>query len=339
MKVKDIAKMLKLSPSTVSLVLNNRPGISEKTRVRVIDAVRQLGCEELLPQSDGHRRTILFVVYRKHGTKGAEKENYSQIFPEVIEGVEFQAREKGFQLMVSYADQQSYRDAAVRIGSTKPEGVLLLAPEMGKGQLSAFLDMQVPVVILDNYMEMEKLDSVTINNEMGVFQAVSHLVEQGHREIGYLHIAQNANNFSERRFGFLRAMEQLEIPVCSEWILEMNTKGGETFYPNLERKLALLNRIPTAFFTDNDIVAVCAIRALRKLGHNVPGDVSFVGFDNMAICEIMNPPLTTIRFSRRQMGMEAVNSVVERIEGRRTGRLKVEIATELVVRKSVEQIG
>lgn len=338
MKVKDLAEMLKLSPSTVSLVLNNRPGISEATRARVIDEVHRLGCEELLAQSDGRRRTILFVVYRKHGRRGAEKENFSQIFSEVIEGVEFQAREKGFQLMVSYADQQSYRDEAVRIGQTKAEGILLLATEMGEDQISSFLGMQVPMVILDNYLEMKKLDCVTINNEMGVFQAVSHLAEQGHREIGYLHIAQDANNFSERRFGFLRAMERLGIPVRREWMLEMDTQGGETLYPDLERRLALLDQMPTAFFADNDIVAICAVRALRKLGRRVPDDVSFVGFDDMAISEIMDPPLTTVRVSKRQMGVEAVNSIVERIEKRRAGSLKTEIATELVVRRSVKQL-
>lgn len=338
MKVKNLAEMLNLSPSTVSLVLNNRPGISEATRNRVIEAVHQLGCEELLTQSDGRRRTILFVVYRKHGMKEAEKENFSQLFSEVIEGVELQAREKGFQIMVSYTDQQSYRDEAVRIRKAKAEGVLLLATEMGEDQLSAFMGMQVPLVLLDNYLEQKMLDCVTINNEMGVFQAVSHLAAQGHRKIGYLHIMQNANNFSERYFGFLRAMERLGIPVRREWILEMDTQGGETLYPDLEHKLALLEDMPTAFFADNDIVAVCAVRALRKLGLHVPDDVSFVGFDNMALSEMTDPPLTTIRVSKRQMGMEAVNSIVERIEKRQIGNLKTEISTELIIRQSVKQL-
>lgn len=338
MKVKDLAKMLHLSSSTVSLVLNNRPGISEATRSRVIEAVHQMGCEELLTPNDGKKRTILFVVYRKHGMKGAEKENFSQLFSEVIEGVEFQAREKGFQLMVSYTDQQSYREEAVRIRKTRAEGVLLLATEMEGEQLSTFMEMQIPVVVLDNYMEQKQLDYVAINNELGVFQAVSHLAEQGHRNIGYLHITQNANNFTERYFGFLRAMERLGIPVDRRWILEMDTQGGDTLYADMEHKLNLLDRMPTAFFADNDIVAVGAIRALRRLGYRVPEDVSLVGFDDMALSEMTDPPLTTIRVSKRQMGMEAVNSIIEKIEERSSGNLKIEIATKLVVRQSVKQL-
>lgn len=329
--------MLHLSSSTVSLVLNNRPGISKTTRSRVIEAAHQFGCEELLTPNDGKKKTILFVVYRKHGIRGAEKENFSQIFSEVIEGVEFQAREKDFQLMVSYTNQQTYREEAARIRKTRVDGVLLLATEMEEEQLSTFMEMQIPVVVLDNYVEQKQLDYVTINNELGVFQAVSHLAEQGHRNIGYLHLTHNANNFTERYFGFLRAMEKLGIPVDRSWILEMDTQG-DTLYDDVEHKLNLLDRMPTAFFADNDIVAIGANRALRRLGYRVPEDVSLVGFDDMALSEMTDPPLTTVRVSKRQMGMEAVNTIIEKIKKRSSGNMKIEIATKLVVRQSVKQL-
>jgi LacI family transcriptional regulator len=200
------------------------------------------------------------------------------------------------------------------------------------------MDMQIPMVVLDNYMEQKQLDYVTINNELGVFQAISYLAAEGHREIGYLHIMQNANNFTERYFGYLRAMERLGLSINRNWILEMDTQGGDTLHTEVERKLSMLERMPSAFFADNDIVAICAIHALRKLGYQVPEDVSFVGFDNMALSEMTDPPLTTIQISKRQIGVEAVNSIIEKMEKRRSGNLKTEIATKLIVRQSVRQM-
>lgn len=339
MKVKDLAKILNLSPSTVSLVLNNRPGISDATRKKVKDVVKELGYEELLVQDTEDKKTILFVVYRKHGMATTSTPYFSQLFSEIIEGVESQARTKGYHLMVSYVDKDNYRQEAARIRSEQAEGVLLLATEMEEGQIEAFMDLPIPLVVLDNYMEQNQFDCVTMNNELGVYEAVCHLAECGHKDIGYFHVVRNANNFTERYYGFQRAMERLSLPVNRENIVEIATEGGDAVYEELKRKLKGRESLPTAFFADNDIVAICAMRVLRELGYAIPQDVSIIGFDNMTLSEMLDPPLTTIQIPKRMMGMAAVNAIIEKIkEDGGQGILKTEVATSLIVRQSVRVI-
>ena len=338
MKVKDIAKKLDLSPSTVSLVLNNRPGISEATRNRVKEAVRELGCEELLLPDQEEKKTILFVVYRKHGQHSSSVSYFSQLFSEIIEGVEYQARAKGYNLMISYMDKENFQQEAARIRQEAAEGILLLATEMDEDQVEEFLNAPIPIVVLDNYIEQKQYDCVTMNNELGVYEAVSHFAECGHREIGYLHVVCNANNFTERYYGFQRAMEKLGLPVKKEHILEIETSGGDAVYEELKRKLTAKEKLPTAFFADNDIVAICAIRVLRELNYRVPQDVSLIGFDNMPLSEMLDPPLTTIQIPKKMMGIVAVNAIIEKMGESSPESLKTEVATSLIVRQSVSRI-
>lgn len=338
MKVKDIAKMLDLSPSTVSLVLNNKPGISEATRERVRNAVIDMGYGDLLVQETEEKKTILFVVYRKHGSEAGGSSYFSQLFSEIIEGVEFQTRAKGYKLMISYIDANNFKQEAARIKSESVEGILLLATEMEENQIETFLNIPLPIVVLDNYIERKQYDCVTMNNELGVYEAISHLASCGHEEIGYLHVVCNANNFVERYFGFQRAMEKLELTVKKENIIEIATEGGDEVYRELKRLLGNMEHFPTAFFADNDILAICAMRVLREMGILVPEDISIIGFDNMVLSEMLDPPLTTIEIHRRKMGMVAVNAIIEKINDESAGSLKTEVATSLIVRHSVRQL-
>lgn len=337
MKVKDLAKMLNLSPSTVSLVLNNRPGISEATRNRVKDAVKELGCEELITQEVEEKKNLLFVVYRKHGEE-VSTPYFSQLFSEIIEGVEYQARAKGYHLMISYIDQNNFQQVAARIPTEQAEGIILLATEMSEEQIGAFKNITIPMVILDNYMEENQFDCVTINNELGVYEAISYLAEKGHKDIGYLHVVCNANNFMERYFGFLRAVERLGLPLKRENIFEIATEGGDAVYAELKRELEGKEKLPTAFFADNDIVAICAMRVLRELGYQIPEDISIIGFDNMTLSEMLDPPLTTIQIPKKTMGIAAVNAIIEKVKENGQGILKTEVATTLIVRQSVRQL-
>ena len=107
-------------------------------------------------------------------------------------------------------------------------------------------------------------------------------------------------------------------------------------YEELKRKLQGRQNLPTAFFADNDIVAICAMRVLRELGYAIPQDVSIIGFDNMTLSEMLDPPLTTIQIPKRMMGMAAVNAIIEKMkEDGGQGILKTEVATSLIVRQSV----
>jgi LacI family transcriptional regulator len=338
-KAKDLAKMLDVSPATVSLVLNNKPGISDATRERVRATLQELGHEDLIKDEEAEKKSILFIVYRKHAVTAEGTPYFSQLFSEIIELVESQIKLKGYNLMVAYLDETCIKTQLQELIHRQVEGILVLATEMQDDQLRSFFSVKVPVVLLDNYLEEEDADCVTINNEQGVYKAVKHLTDMGHTRIGYLHVCENARNFRERHFGFFRAMELCGHHIDPEHLINIATEGGgEEVYLDLKRQFQEKTAFPTAFFADNDIVAICAIRALRELGHRIPDDISIVGFDNMALSEMLDPPLTTIQIQKKSMGATAVNTLIEYMNNNKMHGVKIEVATKLIVRESVKNI-
>lgn len=336
-KVKDLALKLNLSPATVSLVLNNKPGISEVTRNKVRSAVIEMGYEELLVNKEEEKKNILFLVYRKNGKASTGASQFSELFSEIIEGVESQTRILKYNLMIYYIDENNYKEEVYKINKDIVEGVLVLATEMDEMQLTIFTQLKIPVVIMDNYLEQEPFDCITINNEQGVCNIIRHFAEMGHRKIGYLHVSENANNFTERYYGYLRAMQMHDMKIEKDFIYDIITNGGEAVYEQLKEKLSKQTHLPTAFFADNDIVALCAMRVFRELGYNIPEDISIVGFDNMAMSELFDPPLTTIQIPKRDIGVTAVNHIVNKINKQTEGVMKVEVQTNLIVRNSVSR--
>ena len=337
-KVKDLAAMLNLSPATISLVLNNRPGISETTREKVRSAVRELGYDELLTEDITEKENILFIVYRKHGIESQSTPYFSQIFSEIIEGVESQVKASGYNLMISYVDEYTVADEVMAIRKEQVKGVLVLATEMQEKQMNAFSEMQVPIVIIDNYMEHREFDCITINNEQGVYEVIQHLVNMGHSKIGYLHIDANANNFSERCSGFYKAMDTFGLKADKADLITICTAGGEAVYQVLKSKLSQRKSMPTAFFADNDIIAISAMRVLKELGYEIPQDVSIIGFDNITLSEMLNPPLTSIQIPKRKIGIVAVNTIIDKIKYPSEGVIKAAVRTKLIVRESVKKL-
>jgi Transcriptional regulators len=337
-KAKELAKMLGISPASVSLVLNNKPGVSEATRNKVFSAMKEFGCEDLLPKSMEEKRTILFMVYRKNGTKAEEEPYFWQIFSRTIEGVEAQVKNCGYKLMVSYVDMKSLPEEVEKLQEERIDGLLLLATDMEQEQMKLFTDKNLPTVIIDNYLEKEEMDCVEINNEQGVDLAVSHLAAMGHKNIGYLHTSEQVNNFQERYYGFLRSMRKNKLALNEENILELTATSGEVVYQQLKEQLGARKQVPTAFFADNDIIAVLSIRAFREMGYRIPEDISIVGFDNISLSELLDPPLTTIQTPKYEIGCAAVNTLVGKIEGTSEGIQKVAMRTTLIERSSVKQL-
>ncbi|MDF2804036.1 MAG: transcriptional regulator, LacI family, partial [Anaerocolumna sp.] len=180
----------------------------------------------------------------------------------------------------------------------------------------------------------KELNCITINNDKGVYEAIKHFHEMGHKNIGYLHIGDNANNFMERYYSFYREMKRFNLEVNPEHMIEISTEGGEAVYRELKQKLTKMKNFPTAFFADNDIVAMFAMRALRELGVHIPEDVSIIGFDNMSLSEMLDTPLTTIQVQKTKMGVIAANTIIdlrEEIEG----FVKIEVGAKLIKRSSV----
>jgi DNA-binding LacI/PurR family transcriptional regulator len=336
MTSKEIAIQLGISPATVSLALNDRPGVNRETRKRVLALAQQSGLIE--KRNEDRKKNVLFLEYRKNGN-GSNQSNFAQIFSSVIEGVERQAREQECQLQVVTADAGSLTETLSRSIDKQISGALVLATEMDESQMKLFEGKNIPVILLDNYCEDADLSCVTINNEQGVELAIRYLIQMGHSNIGYVHVEGDSVNFRERYFGFRRAMEIHGIELQPQNIIRFTTLyGGEAVYWEILKGLRGMTSMPTAFFTDNDIIAIYTIQALREMKLRVPEDVSVIGFDNISSAELMQPGLTTVATSKHELGSCAMNQLVSLMNGNLQGTQRIQIRSHLLVRGSVKEL-
>lgn len=328
-RIKDIARLVGLSPATVSMVLNGRPGFSEETRSRVVDAAKELNY-----QPSGTRKPRLelgeslpFVVCKRQGEIGAE----TSFFASLIESVECEAKENGFNLSVHYlrSCDSDLRDLAAR----SERGFLLLATDLEKSDVAALDGINRPFVLIDNAMIGVRANKVLINNRQGAYDAVAELYACGHRRIGYIHGEVNIPNFEERELGYKMAMRDLGLEVSPQWIATVNGSHEEVCQGMIDYCHAT-DDMPTAFFADNDIIAMGAMRGLRESGYSVPEQVSIIGFDDMPYCTMVTPNLSTMRVDMRSIGCIAVRLLLSNNSFCQT----IEVETELVRRESVKDI-
>jgi len=278
---------------------------------------------------------INFVVFKTHGKVISD----TPFFSEVIEGIEKEAKNLGYKIVITYLSESStnFTTDLANIKQNIGKGIILMATEMQKKQFDYFKSFNVPIVIVDNAMVGVSENKILINNFEGAYKATKYLYEKGHTNIGYLHSSVNIKNFDERKGGFLHAVRELQLCDCSKYIVELeSTMDGA--YSDMLNYLMDNPELPTAFFADNDIIAVGAMKALKKQGFNVPDDVSLIGFDDMPYCTIMEPELTTMRVPKDTLGKLAVDKFFEIQESKNQYKTKVEIDTDIVERQSVKYI-
>lgn len=330
--VRDIAQKSGVSISTVSLVLNNKPGISEATRRRVLEVAGELGYQTTArSRARAKPANLLFLLYKKHGQIVAD----TPFFSNVLEGVDAAVKKLGFQLMVTYIEESADIEEQLQkaIGADC-SGIILLATEMSRSDLAPFTSKGLPIVVLDSYFEEITEDSVVINNMQGAFTAVLYLFQKGHTQIGHLKSRIAINNFLERKDGFKKALKACKLPYNPQYTFRLGTTI-DSAYADMKALLADSPKLPTAFFADNDIIAIGAMRALKEAGYRIPQDVSIIGFDDIPTCELMDPPLTSIRVPKSAIGEIAVSRLASLVEHDPGVRVKIEVRTELAERGSV----
>lgn len=333
LKIKDISDMLNISPATVSLALNNKPGVSEETRQKILSVVEDMGYDTNILSKPALRnsKSIRFIVYKKHGLVVSN----TPFFSTLMEGIDLEARKNGYNLVISYINESDNKAEILRIIEGNPlDGLIILATEMTSEDIKPFTKLGVPVVALDSYFDMEKIDTIVINNVQGAYEATKYLIDSGHSNIGYLKSSIWIKNFEERKYGFTKALSDngLTYNVKNVLNLEPTMEGAYTSMINILKNGTPL---PTAFFADNDIIAFGTIKALRESGMHLPKQISIIGFDDMPFCEMIDPALTTMKVFKERMGALAVDRLINKIEKNICEFIKLEISTVLIERKSV----
>ncbi len=331
---KELASKLNISAAAVSMALNNKSGVSKKTRKLVLEEAQKYGYD--LEKNNPEKNAIgsvYFIVYKKHGTIVGDTPFFSQL----TEGISVECKNQNFKLNIAYIyeNDQNLNKYIDDIKLSNCAGIVVLGTEMKQSDLDIFLKLNKPIVLLDSYFENTDCDSVLINNIQGAFLATSYLITKTNTEPGYLKSSYRISNFYERATGFYNAVRALDIST-SKCIVHELTPSIEGAYADMKAVIKAGNPLAKAYFADNDLIAVGAIKALKEAGYKIPVDISIVGFDNVPVCDIIDPPLSTVNVPKQYMGQIAVRRLIERIKEPNIPKVKIEISTKLELRNSIK---
>lgn len=333
--MQDIARLAGVSPGTVSNALNNRKGVGQETKAKIIKIAEELGYFSNRKKSE--ERVIRLILFKKHGYVVSD----TQFFTALIGACENECRQNGYELLISQVidGEHDKEDILKIIDQRKVDGILLLATEMDETDFENFKTIDVPMVVLDSYFENMSNDYVLINNVSGAYRATKYFIQNGHKRIGMLGSSIDINNFKYRKIGFEKAINEAGMMFKDEdnILLEPTLDGA---YQDMKKYLEQNKEkdFPIALFAFNDIIALGAIKAMQEQGINVPKDVSIIGFDDIPISSLINPSMTTIKVYTNEMGSLAVKRLIDKMSEEEKVPLKIEIDTELIERNSVVKL-
>lgn len=332
---KELAKRINVSPATVSMVFNDKPGISSATKEMVLEAAQKYGYTfkktATVPSKSG---VIQLINWKKHGKVCGDTPFFSQ----VTEGITQECSRQNYALNISYFYESQDIDAQMdTIRAIDCAGILLMATEMDQKDFALFQNFRVPVIVLDCYYDELEFDCVLINNIQGAFNATNYLIDAGHKNVGYLRSNIIISNFTERADGYYKALRKHGIDTSHPYV-HCIAPTSEEGYSDMMSILASGPQLADAYFADNDIIAAAAMKAFRDSGYQMPQDISIIGFDDMPLCDMMVPSLTTMKVRKKELGATAVQRLIERSRNPRLEYLKMSMATKLIKRDSVSVI-
>jgi LacI family transcriptional regulator len=342
-RIVDIAKIAEVSPSAVSLALNNKTGVSVEVRQRIVNIAAQMGYRNDFPEQSGINGniTIRLLKIAKHGH--IVNDWHNAFITEYLEGIERGTKKRKYKLEVSFFDRVPIEEIIEAQQGAKVDGFIVLGTELNDHELSFFKELEKPVVFIDTYFPLSVYDCVDMDNVDGVFKAVQHFYTAGHRSIGLVKSSYETRNFKMRDFGFREAMSYFSLPVQEKFIVSVDPTFDGSMQ-DMNRYLSKNKALPTAFFCMNDIISYGVIKALRSYKFSVPEDLSIIGFDNLPSSSLSEPPLTTIQVSTRRIGERALEKLSELISFIGLSNTpphvteNILISSKLITRSSVRQI-
>ncbi len=329
---KELAEKLNLSPAAVSMALNGKPGVSDRTRRQVIEAAEKYGFDfSKLNDKRQHTGHFCFILYKRQGAVVGDTPFFSQL----SQGIETGCKNAGYKLQISYIykgdDVETQLHDIVSGGCC---GVLLLGTELTREDFLPFSKLTIPMVLVDAYFDTLKHDCVLINNVQGAYLATDYLITKTKKQPGYLHSSYMIGNFEERADGFYKAVRQHGM-ATSKSIVHKLTPSVEGAYADMAALIDGKEELAPCYFADNDLIAIGAMRAMRSRGLKIPGDVKVIGFDNIPMADYFEPPLTTVNVPKQYMGEMAALRLAEILHEKNHVPIKIEIGTRLVARRSV----
>ncbi len=306
--IKDIAKELGISPSTVSKALKGHHDISESTKISVRQLAEKWNYEPdqiALSLKSGLSKTIGVIV----------PEIVHYFFSTVISGIEEIAYEKGYHVMFCQSSELYPREvkAVETLLSSRVDGILVSISKMTENydHFRKIQDNSIPLVFFDRICDEIATDRVIVNDETGAYNAVSHLIEIGCKNIVHLSGPPNLLIGKNRRDGYMRALREHNMSIDENNIIRCDTvEEAKLIVPLILKR----ENKPDGIFAVNDLTALSAMNIIQDKEFRIPQDIAVIGFTNGLITDFSNPPLTSVEQHGDLIGKEAVKLLISRIE-------------------------
>jgi len=334
--IEDVARAAGVSRQTVSRAINNQDEISPQTRARVLRVVDEMGY-----RPSGIARGL---ATRRTRTLGLVIPDVSNpFFSDVTRGAEHVAYAEGYNVFLCNTEEDPQRELAVlrSLEEKRVDGVVLCSSRLDDDRLSKVVAHQSAVVLVNRRLELRGEENgvgvVMLDDESGGRLATQHLLDSGHRAVGFLAGPLASRSGRQRTAGYRAALEAAGLPYNVEWTRHCSpgVEGGRAGADEL------LSAHPelSALFCYNDLVAVGALQACAHLQLQVPHDVAIVSFDDIPLAALVTPPLTTCRVPRYELGIKAMRLLLDQLgrdpngaDGSMGG--EIVLRPELVVRAS-----
>ncbi|WP_166996624.1 LacI family DNA-binding transcriptional regulator [Paramicrobacterium fandaimingii] len=319
--IHDVAAEAGVSVATVSKAVNGRYGIAPATIKRVMEVVERLGYESSLVASS--------MRSRRTGVVGVLVADFEPFSAEILKGVGAALHDSELDLLAYSGTRQREsegweRRSLSRLSGTLIDGAIMVTPTV----LSASTD--IPIVAVDPHTGRADLPTVESDSFGGALQATRHLIELGHRRIGFVAGRPDLRSSILREAGYRQALREADIPFTPELVRVGRYEPGEA-REHTTTLLASPNP-PTAIFAANDISAIAVLKLAASMGLSVPRDLSVVGFDDIPEASQISTPLTTVRQSMQRLGSEAVTLLLSLMNGETTDAAHIRLATSLIQR-------
>jgi LacI family transcriptional regulator len=333
--LRDLAKALNVSISTVSKALRNSYEISGETRDRVMEAAREMGYHPN-PYAGSLRhhksKTIALLV----------PELTNNFFIQAISGAESVAQERDYHILIYNTHEQHQREESIigHLGNGRVDGVIMsLTSKTGKfDHLNELIQSGVPIVFFDRIAHEIETAKVTTDDFASAFNATEHLIRQGCRDIAFLSLSDGLSIDNKRKQGYLEAVYKHDLNLPAERIIRCDGDDAQ----NNEKITALLSGAnpPDGIFASVEKLALSTYYAANQLGVRIPKDLKVICFSNLRTAPLLNPSLTTITQPAFQMGAEAATVLFKYLEKKRPviQNENIILKSELVARESTRKM-
>ncbi|MGD1816289.1 MAG: LacI family DNA-binding transcriptional regulator [Pleomorphochaeta sp.] len=323
--MQSIANELNISKNAVSLALNNKEGVSEETRLKVIEEAKRVG---YITNNENSNIIVFIPEYIQ---------NDVYFYNDIYWSIDFYATKNNYNaVMATITKDMEDKNSLPNIYSEMEFTGALIIGVLSNQYVEYIKTLNIPLLSVDNIYYGLNIESITSANTEGSYYITQRIIKKGHRKIGFIGSYKMTSSLYERWCGFQKALYDYHLELNQNFIITDNSPLNSLLadYEEVLNKLKKFKEFPTAFVCAGDRIALATIKALRELGYEIPDQISVVGFDDIELSQYIHPSLTTMHIDRKQMGKLAIENLIKLIN-KQSITTQVKLSTKYIERDSL----